>query len=366
MKRTLLAAALIISAIMALGVWEVAAAPLEIVEVDKRMIDCLFHETCMVNSDIHTDDLVLSDGVTGLLHSRTFIGQPGLETAGHYGFEYQIDMRNALGIFSQPCVKTLTIDFGHVVNAFDYDRSGSAGEHVYVVTTGNTGAIGIESANKVGPTIEFTFEEPLCSGDASGPGDLSYAFGLVSGAPSHLKNASVRETPVALDRVVEAVSPMLAEQVNRVSMESFDTDGDRRLSDSEFFNAIDLWLTQGNVPGTEETLDDIVFFNLIDWWIGGAPLFFDTPDPIPVRGKGFASLRFANEQLTLELPSRTTATLKLFNSAGQLMLTEQNVGSQLRVRALDNMGRVLANGAYFYQVTTSGGFSELHKIAIVR
>lgn len=372
MKRILLTSVIAFTLVAGLGILEASAAPLEIVEVNNRALDCQFHESCVVMMDEYTDKVVLTNGTTGLLHTRTFIGQPGIETEGHFGYEYQLDMRNALGITGLPCVKTLTIDFGHVVNAFDYDRDGNVGDDVYVITTGNTGSIGIASANKIGPTTVFTFEEPVCSGDTPGSGDLTYTFGMVSGAGPHFRNVSMRETPIALDRTVEARSPILAEQVNRVSMENFDMDGDRRLSDSEFFNAIDLWLTQSNVPGTDESLDDIVFFNLIDWWIGGSPLTWGIPSPLPIRGNGAAStkLAFSNEQLTLQMPTRASIELSLFDISGKLVLTESAVGSQLRFRALDNSGNSLANGVYLYQVITRDAQntikSEIKKIAIIR
>lgn len=53
----------------------------------------------------------------------------------------------------------------------------------------------------------------------------------------------------------------------------FDTDGNGRIDDGEFFAAVEAW--------TAGALDDGTFFALIDAWVAGAPVRSSSASPFP-------------------------------------------------------------------------------------
>jgi len=170
------------------------ATPLNIVTVAAPAINCIFNTTCKVTVSDTSGDILLSGAAgKGFLQSRTVKSQPNAPAAGRYTYQYRIDLRNAYGITSIPCVTSLAIEFGSVVSALDYNGDGMTGDQVYVVVKGGLGTVGPSSADKVGNTITFTFGSPVCAGGSPGKGDSSYFFGLTSnGAPKSV-TASVKQ-----------------------------------------------------------------------------------------------------------------------------------------------------------------------------
>lgn len=170
------------------------AIPLSIVNVSAPPINCIFDASCTVVVNDTTAPINLPGSGTGFLQSRTFRGLPGSPAAGKYGYEYRVDMRNAVGITNIGCVTSVTLNFGPVVNTLDYNGDGTMGDQVFVVTGGGLGAIGIASAEKVGNNITFTFSSPVCAGGSSGAGQSSFFWGLVSAARPRFVAASVTHT----------------------------------------------------------------------------------------------------------------------------------------------------------------------------
>ncbi len=122
-------------------------------------INCVFDLLCAVNVTDTTAPIPIPAGGTNFLQSRTFVGLPGAPADGLYAYEYRIDLRNALGITYIPCISSMTIEFGPVVDILDYNGDGVTGDQVYVVTSGGLGSIGIASAEKSDNKIAFTFSE---------------------------------------------------------------------------------------------------------------------------------------------------------------------------------------------------------------
>lgn len=160
------------------------AVPLKVVTVAAPDVNCVFDPSCKLTVIDSVGDIVIP-GMTGkaFLQSRTFSGAPGAPGDGLIGYEYRVDMRQAVTMFDSACVTDLTVDFGPLVQ-LDYNKSGGA-EDVYVVTKGGLGSIGVLSADKTDNKITFVFDGAVCAATDSSKGVTSYFFGLAAkGAPA--------------------------------------------------------------------------------------------------------------------------------------------------------------------------------------
>jgi hypothetical protein len=155
------------------------ATPLTIVTVNAPAINCVFETDCtvVVNDSIGTIPLLAATG-TARLQSRTFAGQPGAPGAGKTAYEYRLDLTQAQAANDAVCVTDLTVDFGPV-SKLRYNSAGPP-DDVFVVTKGAVGSIGLAAAEQAGNLVTFTFSQPVCAADASGPGQTTFFFGLAS------------------------------------------------------------------------------------------------------------------------------------------------------------------------------------------
>jgi len=177
-----------------LGVLLFTGCALKVVNVGAPAINCTFDPSCTVTVSDTTAPIPLPVGGTNFLQSRTFTGKPGAPADGLHGYEYRIDLRNAIGLTYIPCVSSMRLEFGPVIETLDYDGDGMAGDQVYVVTSGGMGSVGLASATKWGNAITFTFGSPVCAGGSPGSGQSTYFFGLVSAQPAGPVTATVQET----------------------------------------------------------------------------------------------------------------------------------------------------------------------------
>jgi hypothetical protein len=170
------------------------AQPLQIVTVGAPAINCVFDTSCTVPVTDHSAPLFGS----GFLQSRTYEGQPGAPAAGQWAYVYRIDLRNAAPATAR--VTALRIEFGPVPSTLDYDGNGSAGEHVFVVTTGGLGTVGPAAATRTGNTVTFRFNPAVEAGQTS------YFFGLASPGAPRVVSAQVTGVPGG-NITVEARAP---------------------------------------------------------------------------------------------------------------------------------------------------------------
>jgi hypothetical protein len=174
MRRILMSCALVLVAAPA------ASGPLTVVQVGAPAINCLFDPACTVVVHDTSSAIPLAGAAgTAFLQSRTFKGKPGTPAAGFWAYEYRLDLRQAYGIVNIPCVSSMTVPIGSL-GSLDFDEDGVGGDHVFVVSAGGLGTIGIASANRVGTQTTFTFDAPVCAGSSPGTGDSTFFFGLVS------------------------------------------------------------------------------------------------------------------------------------------------------------------------------------------
>src|SRR3989442_763743 len=131
----------------------VEAAPLKVVNVSAPAINCVFNPTCTVTVNDSSDNIPMSTGGAGFLKSRTFTGASGSPAAGLFGYEYRIDLRNAVGAVEISCIDSMTIRLGSLVSSLNFGGS-PAPDQVFVVTGGGIGTIGIASAIQSGSNIK--------------------------------------------------------------------------------------------------------------------------------------------------------------------------------------------------------------------
>ena len=170
------------------------AAPLSVVNVSAPPINCAFDNSCTIVVNDTTAPINLPGSGSGFFQSRTFRGLPGSPAVGLYGYEYRVDLRNAVGITNIGCVSSVTINFGPVVSTLDFNNDGARSDQVFVVTGGGLGSVGIASAEQVGDQITFNFSSPICAGGSPGKGQSSFFWGLVSPRPPRFVTASITHT----------------------------------------------------------------------------------------------------------------------------------------------------------------------------
>lgn len=155
------------------------AAPLSVVKVAAPDINCVFETDCSI---VVTDSVgnIAVPAISGIarLQTRTFAGTAGAPAAGKTGYEYRVDLTQATALGDQACVTGLDVDFGPVTK-LQYNKVGPT-DDVFVITKGGLGTIGLASAVQNRNIITFTFTQPVCAADSSGPGQTTFFFGLAS------------------------------------------------------------------------------------------------------------------------------------------------------------------------------------------
>jgi hypothetical protein len=166
-------------AVGALLALRTSAAPLKVVNVGAPGVNCVFNTACKVTVSDSLGTIPLP-GISGSarLQSRTYVGGAGAPAAGKTAYVYRVNLTQAVGILNIPCVTALKLDFGPVT-ALDYNKDGTP-DHVFVVTSGGLGTVGVATADQVGNVITFTLSAPVCAGSSPGKGDTSFFFGLAA------------------------------------------------------------------------------------------------------------------------------------------------------------------------------------------
>jgi hypothetical protein len=157
------------------------AASLTVVKVAAPAVNCVFDASCtvVVNDSIGT--LRYSAlGQGAFLQSRTYAAKPGTPGAGTTAYEYRVALNQ--GTQYTECQMGMVINFGPV-KKLTYPANQPA--HVYVITQGGLGSVGIASAEQDGDVIIFTFDKPLCAGATS------YFFGLAATAAPQSATATL-------------------------------------------------------------------------------------------------------------------------------------------------------------------------------
>jgi hypothetical protein len=150
-----------------------AAAPLTVVNVGAPAINCVFNTSCkVVVNDSVGNFTPPGDTSGGRLQSRTYPGVAPAPAAGKLAYVYRVDLTSVHGILSVTCVSAISFNFGPIAKE-PYTPGGL--KHMFVVTSGGLGSVGVASATQVGSTVRVNFGAGgVC------PGQTSYFFGLAS------------------------------------------------------------------------------------------------------------------------------------------------------------------------------------------
>ena len=143
------------------------------------------------------------------------------------------------------------------------------------------------------------------------------------------------------------------------SLADFDINDNCALDDSEFFNAVDSWLS--------ESISNSLFFDVLDAWIGQSDICAATASlQISTQKTASGSMRFSVEHMNI-----SSSRIEVFDLQGMLIHQQSTSSGQLvwNMRSAD--GNVVANGVYLYRVDvrdTSGNIvgSELRKLIVIR
>jgi hypothetical protein len=171
---------LLLITIVFLTVTAAQAESLRIVQVAAPDINCVFDPKCTFIADSSTAEISVPVSGMAILHTRTIRGVKGAPAAGLYAYIYRVDLRKADGIVNDPCVISLTLNFGNVVQTLDFDGDGKKGDEVFVITRGGVGSVGLASATRTGSRITFNFADNVCAGGGASDGDSTFFFGLAA------------------------------------------------------------------------------------------------------------------------------------------------------------------------------------------
>lgn len=181
-------------AIVTPGIALAQSGALTVVTVDAKDVACIYDKGCKLAGTDSTANVEMSNTIGHLpqprLHVRTVVGAAGSPAAGKTGYLYRIDMTNAVGSLSLPCVTTLALDAGPTLK-YEYFKGG-ANADIFVVNTGLPGTIGVSKAERFGNGVTVTFRKGVCTGSGPGGGESSFFFGFTSDRAPRASTAQIQ------------------------------------------------------------------------------------------------------------------------------------------------------------------------------
>ena len=174
------------------------AASLTLDSASAPAINCDFNTNCTVTVTDHVSDIPMPNQITGKarLQSRTDTGAPGSPAAGKTGYQYRVDMTEAVALGEFACVTDLEVDFGPV-SKLQYNASGPL-DDVFVVTRGDLGKIGLMSATETNNIITFGFSPAGLCGRRPGQGRHQLLLRPRLDACAEIGHRAWRSRPVAV------------------------------------------------------------------------------------------------------------------------------------------------------------------------
>ena len=228
---------------------------------------------------------------------------------------------------------------GEVIRFFDIN-SGSIG---------NTGELGTEPDIYQGQ-ISFYYWEYWSNTDVNGDGDMNDPIiGIVrtAAATTRTTTPAVSTTPPSRNSVGSAIE--------------FDTNGNSRIEDVEFFDAIDAWVN-GSVGND-------LFFEIVDAWISSSSV---SGAELSVSQSASLNVQQNARAMSFEVKgfSASATSVQILDLNGNTVANERSNGNRLVWNMRSDQGQVVANGVYFYVITAEGENgvwqSEVRKIAVLR
>lgn len=159
---------------------QTAPGAVAVVNATQQQVNCIYSSSCgSQTTNASTAPIAMPGGASGtaLMETITFPAAAGSPAAGKYGYEYRVNMQNAVNETEVACVTDITIVFGPNTQ-LNFDGSGPS--DAYVTNRSSSGSIGVLSATRSGNAVNFVFEQPVCAGATPGTGKSSNYIGLVS------------------------------------------------------------------------------------------------------------------------------------------------------------------------------------------
>ena len=163
-----------------------AKAALNVVNTSAPQVNYVFSTDGTVTVTDMTSPLLNG----GFLQSRIFQGEPGSQAAGKWLYEYRLDLRCAMSAVNPPYATSVSLATGPILS-YDYNFDSVATDHVFVVTAGGLGTVGLSWANWFAGYSGFNFSAPVWSATSGCNGDTSYFWGYTSVNPPQVVTATV-------------------------------------------------------------------------------------------------------------------------------------------------------------------------------
>ncbi|MBV7339595.1 hypothetical protein KFU94_67565 [Chloroflexi bacterium TSY] len=229
----------------------------------------MFDHGCQLNGSDQVVNFALP-GATGegFFHSHSRdAGEEGTLAAGLYGYQYRIDLANAVIEDESSCLLGFSLAFGPIIPV-DYDGDGSL-DDAYIITEGAEGTTEIDEIEQSGNTITVRFGSPVCPGEGEAPGDSSYVVGLTSAYPERVTLVQLESDSAPL-AMPEARTPnfALAPPVAHTQTVSTDQDnsmtitlsGSHQTASALTFSIVSQPAgTLGNIVPRENTSADVTY-----------------------------------------------------------------------------------------------------------
>ena len=140
-------------------------------------------------------------------------------------------------------------------------------------------------------------------------------------------------------------------------------DPDLVIGDREILKAVEYWITEGTVPGTDgRKIDDAKMLELINLWIMETVVGTSAAGPAPVGATRTAltvkRVVFTGSRFVVEGSGIASITVRVYDLAGRPVFADTALGNELAVES-GLSGAGLANGVYLYTVTVRGTAGEL-------
>jgi hypothetical protein len=133
------------------------------------------------------------------------------------------------------------------------------------------------------------------------------------------------------------------------NLRDFDSDNNCRMGDSEFFGAVDSWISQ--------LVDNNLFFSAVDAWIGNSNIC------AAVASSG-VTLQLSDQALTISsLINNAPTSVIIYDVQGSRVFAQNTLGSKLEWNLRNPQAEKIANGIYFARI---GNSNILKKFVVMR
>ena len=129
---------------------------------------------------------------------------------------------------------------------------------------------------------------------------------------------------------------------NADEVEEFDTDNDCEISNTEFFGAVDSWLSG--------SLDNSLFFAVLDAWVSESNVCSATASTTSLIELKVSQTRWNSITFSTALHELSSLSISIYDGSGKLIHRDSTQGRSLSWNINSVAGSPVPNGVYFYRV----------------